>query len=207
MIGAMLLQRIQQHFIDSADLKYQCAQSLAPAIELATGAVLACVTGGNKVLACGNGAAAALVQAFTAAFVGRFERERPELAALALGTNAAILTGVYSQFEARAVFARQVRALGLPGDVLLVVTGQGNSPEILGAVEAAHEREMTVIGLCGHRSGELGQKLKDTDVLVSVPSERLSRVQEIHQLVLNCICDGVDVQLLGDSPETQEIES
>lgn len=203
MITAMLLQRIQQHFIDSADLKYQCAQSLAPAVEAAAAAVLAAVTSGGKVLACGGGASAGLVQAFAAAFVGRFERERPELAAFALGTNAAVLTGLYNHFEARAVFARQVRALGLPGDVLLVVAVQGQSPEIIGAVEAAHEREMTVVALTGTRTGELGLILKDTDVLVSAPSERVPRIHEVHQMVLHCICDGVDAQLLGDAPEPE----
>jgi D-sedoheptulose 7-phosphate isomerase len=199
----MLLQRIQQHFIDSADLKYQCAQTVAPSVEAAVAAVLASLTSGGRILACGNGASAGLVQSFAASFVGRFERDRPELAAFALGTNAAVLTGLYNHFEARAVFARQVRALGLPGDVLLVVTTQAQSPEILGAVEAAHEREMTVIALTGTRPGELGQMLKDTDVLVSVASERQPRVQEIHQMVLHCICDGVDAQLLGDPPEME----
>lgn len=198
----MLLQRIQQQFIDSADLQYQCAQSLAPAVEAALGAVLASVTGGGKVLACGNGASVGLVQAFASAFVGRFERDRPELAALALGSNAAVFTGLYNAFDARSVYARQVRALGQPGDTLLVVTSLSQAPEILGAVEAAHEREMTVVALCGARPGALGQLLKDTDVLVCAPSERLPRIHEAHQVVLHCICDGVDVQLLGeDEPE------
>ncbi len=199
----MLLQRIQQQFIDSADIQYQCAQSLAPAVEAALGAILASVTGGGKVLACGNGASVGLVQAFASAFVGRFERDRPELAALALGSNAAVFTGLYNAFDARSVYARQVRALGQPGDTLLVVTSLSQAPEILGAVEAAHEREMTVVALCGARAGALGQQLKDTDVLVCVPSERLPRIHEAHQVALHCICDGVDVQLLGDD-ETEE---
>lgn len=198
----MVLQRIQQQFIDSADIQYQCAQSLAPAVEAALTAILASVTGGGKVLACGNGASVGLVEAFASAFVGRFERDRPELAALALGSNAAVFTGLYNAFDARSVYARQVRALGQPGDTLLVVTSLSQAPEILGAVEAAHEREMTVIALCGARAGALGQLLKDTDVLVCVPSERLPRIHEAHQVVLHCICDGVDVQLLGDdAPE------
>ena len=199
----MLLQRIQQQFIDSADIQYQCAQNLAPAVEAALGAILASVTGGGKVLACGNGASVGLVQAFASAFVGRFERDRPELAALALGSNAAVFTGLYNAFDARSVYARQVRALGQPGDTLLVVTSLSQAPEILGAVEAAHEREMTVVALCGARAGALGQLLKDTDVLVCVPSERLPRIHEAHQVALHCICDGVDVQLLGDD-ETEE---
>jgi D-sedoheptulose 7-phosphate isomerase len=203
MMRAMLLQRIQQHFIDSADLNYQCAQALSPAVESAVGAVLSALTSGGKVLACGNGVSTGLVLSFVASMVGRFERDRPELAAFALGSNAAVLTGLYNAFESRLVFGRQVRALGQPGDVLLVVTTQPQSADVLGAVEAAHEREMVVVALCGARAGELGQRLKDTDVLVSVPHERLPRIHEIHQLVLNCICDGVDVQLLGDDAEPE----
>ncbi len=199
----MLLQRIQQHFIDSADLKYQCAQSVAPQVESAVGAVLAALTGGGKVLACGSGVSAGLVQAFVASLVGRFERDRPELAAFALGSNAAVVTGLYNTFEARAVFGRQVRALGLPGDVLLVATTQTQSADILGAVEAAHDRDMVVVALCGAKPGPLGPLLKDTDVLINVPSERLSRIHELHLMVLHCVCDGLDVQLLGDDSETE----
>ena len=202
----MVLQRIQQQFIDSADIQYQCAQNLAPVVEAALAAILASVTGGGKVLACGNGASVGLVQAFASAFVGRFERDRPELAALALGSNAAVFTGLYNAFDARSVYARQVRALGQPGDTLLVVTSLSQAPEILGAVEAAHEREMTVIALCGARAGALGQLLKDTDVLVCVPSERLPRIHEAHQVVLHCICDGVDVHLLGDDAPEELVE-
>lgn len=203
MIAPMLLQRIQQHFIDSADLKYQAAQSMAPAVEAAVGAVLASVTSGGKVLACGSGASAGLVQAFAAFFLGRFERDRPELAAVALSANAAVLTGLQGGFEARSVFGRQVRALGQPGDVLLFVTGPSPTPDILGAVEAAHERDMVVVALCGAKAGALGQMLRDTDVLVSAPSERQARIHEMHQLALHCICDGVDVQLLGDDTEPE----
>ncbi len=202
----MVLQRIQQQFIDSADIQYQCAQSLAPVVEAALTAILASVTGGGKVLACGNGASVGLVEAFASAFVGRFERDRPELAAFALGSNAAVFTGLYNAFDARSVYARQVRALGQPGDTLLVVTSLSQAPEILGAVEAAHEREMTVIALCGARAGALGQLLNDTDVLVCVPSERLPRIHEAHQVVLHCICDGVDVQLLGDDAPEEPVE-
>ncbi len=202
----MLLQRIQQQFIDSADLQYQCAQSLAPAVESALGAILASVTGGGKVLACGNGASVGLVQAFASAFVGRFERDRPELAALALDSNAAVFTGLYNAFDARSVYARQVRALGQPGDTLLAVTSLSQAPEILGAVESAHEREMTVVALCGARAGALGQLLKDTDVLVCAPSERAPRIHEAHQVMLHCICDGIDVQLLGEDESEEMVE-
>jgi D-sedoheptulose 7-phosphate isomerase len=193
----MLLQRIQQQFIDSADLKYQCAQALAPYVEAATGAVLACVTGGGKVLACGNGASAAAAQHFAASFIGRYERDRPELAAFSLSADAAVLTGLANDFDARAVYARQVRALGQSGDVLLALTTSGQSQNVLAAVEAAHERDMIVVALTGAHGGRLGQQLRDTDVHVCVPHEVPARILEVHHLVLHCICDGVDAQLLG----------
>jgi D-sedoheptulose 7-phosphate isomerase len=197
----MLLQRIQQQFIDSADLKYQCAQSLAPVVEAATTAVLASVTGGGKVLSCGNGASAAAAQHFAASFIGRYERERPELAAFSLAADAAVLTGLANDFDVRAVFARQVRALGQAGDVLLALSTSGNSQNILSAVEAAHERDMTVVALTGARGGRLAQHLRDTDVHICVPHDVPARILEVHHLVLHCICDGVDAQLLG-LPET-----
>ena len=193
----MLLQRIQQQFIDSADLKYQCAQSLAPVVEAATTAVLASVTGGGKVLSCGNGASAAAAQHFAASFIGRHERERPELAAFSLSADAAVLTGLANDFDVRAVFARQVRALGQAGDVLLVLSTSGNSPNVVAAVEAAHERDMTVVALTGARGGRLAQQLRDTDVHICVPHDVPARILEVHHLVLHCICDGVDAQLLG----------
>ena len=193
----MLLQRIQQQFIDSADLKYQCAQSLAPMVEAATAAVLASVTGGGKVLSCGNGPSAAAAQHFAASFVGRYDRERPELAAFSLSADAAVLTGIANDFDARAIFARQVRALGHAGDVLLALSTTGNSANMIAAVEAAHERDMTVVALTGARGGRLAQLLRDTDVQVCVPHEVPARILEVHHLVLHCICDGVDAQLLG----------
>ncbi len=194
----MLEQRIQQHFIDSADLKYQAAQSLSKPIAAAVQAVLACVTSGGKVLACGNGGSAADAQHFSAEFVGRFERERPELAAVALTTDTSALTAIANDYGYDRVFSKQVRALGQAGDVLVAISTSGNSASVLAAVEAAHEREMTVIALTGRGGGKMGQALRETDVHICVPHERTARIQEVHILALHCICDGVDAQLLGE---------
>ncbi len=197
----MLDQRIAQHFIDSADLKYQSAQALSAPLALAVQAVLASVTSGGKVLVCGNGGAAANAQHFVAEFLGRFERERPELAALALGVDAASLTALASDYDFSQIFARQVRALGQAGDVLLAMSSHGQEPNLVAAVQAAHEREMTVVALTGKGGGEVGAALLDTDVHVCVPSERAARVHEVHLLALHCVCDGVDTQLLGEPQE------
>ena len=195
----MLVQRIQQHFIDSADLKYQAAQVLSQPIAAAVQAVLACVTSGGKVLACGNGPSAAEAQQFAAFCVAGFERERPELAALALTSDSTLLTAAAGgAADAAQQFARQVRALGQAGDVLLALSVTGNDANLLAATEAAHERDMTVVVLTGRTGGKLAAMLRETDVLISVPHDRAARVREVHALVLHCLSDGVDAQLLGE---------
>ncbi len=201
-MGPIMEQRIQQHFIDSADLKYQCAQVLSKPIAIAIQAILACVTSGGKVLACGNGGSAADAQHFSAEFVGRFERERPELGAIALTTDTSILTAIANDYDFTSIFSRQVRALGQSGDVLLAITTSGNSANVLAAVEAAHQRDMVVVAMTGRGGGKMNQALRDTDVHICVPHDRTARVQEVHLLTIHCICDGVDAQLMGDQEST-----
>ncbi len=197
-IPAMLEQRIEQQFIDSADLKYQAAQVLSKPIAAAVQALLACVTSGGKVLACGNGGSAADAQHFAAEFVGRFERERPELGAIALTTDSSILTAIANDYDFNQIYVKQVRALGQPGDVLLAISTSGNSANVLAAIEAAHQREMTIVAMTGKGGGKIGMALRDTDVHICVPHDRTARIQEVHLLVLHCLCDGVDTQLLGE---------
>ena len=194
---SMLEQRIQQHFIDSADVKYQAAQALSDPINAAVQALLACVTNGSKVLACGSGLSSAQAQQFAMMCVAGFERERPELAAMALSADAGWAGTLGQSFEVGA-FARQVRALGAAGDVLLVLCVNGDEPALLEAVLAAHERDMSVIALCARDSGAMGGVMRETDVQICVPHDRAARVREVHLLILHCLCDGVDTQLLGE---------
>ena len=194
----MLEQRIQQQFFDSADLKYQAAETLTRPIAAAVQAVMGCITAGGKVLACGNGGSASDAQHFAAEFIGRFERERPGLAAIALTTDSSILTAVGNDYDFSQVFSKQVQALGSPGDVLLAISTSGNSANVLAAVEAAHAKDMTVIALTGRGGGKMGALLTDTDVHICVPHERTARIQEVHILAIHCICDAVDLQLLGE---------
>ena len=195
----MLEQRIQQHFIDSADLKYQAAQALSLPIASAVQAMLACVTSGGKVLACGSGPSVTDAQMFASLCVTGFERDRPELAAIALSPGGGLL-GSLPAGGGNAVhyLARQVRALGHAGDLLLVLSVSGNDPCVLEAVEAAHERDMMVVALSGRSGGALAARMRETDVLICVPHERAARVREVHALVLHCLSDGVDAQLLGE---------
>jgi D-sedoheptulose 7-phosphate isomerase len=194
----MLEQRIEKHFIDSADLKYQAALALSKPIALATQAILVSVTSGGKVLACGNGGSAADAQHFAAEFIGRYERERPELGAIALTTDSSIITAIANDYDFSVIFSKQVRALGVAGDVLLALSTSGNSANIIAAIEAAHARDMTVVALTGKGGGKIGAMLRETDVHICVPHDRTARIQEVHLLTLHCICDGVDTQLLGE---------
>lgn len=198
----MLEQRIQQQFFDSADLKYAAAEVLARPIADAVSALVGGITAGGKVLACGNGGSAADAQHFAAEFVGRFERERPGLAAIALTTDSSILTAIGNDYDFNAIFSKQVQALGAPGDVLLAISTSGNSSNVIAAIEAAHAKEMVVIALTGHKGGRMRQMLTETDVLICVPHERTARIQEVHLLTLHCLCDAVDLQLLGEQENT-----
>jgi D-sedoheptulose 7-phosphate isomerase len=195
---AMLEQRIQQQFFDSADLKYAAAEVLSRPIADAVSAVVGSITAGGKVLACGNGGSASDAQHFAAEFIGRFERERPGLAAIALTTDTSILTAIGNDYDFNSVFSKQVQALGQPGDVLIAITTSGNSGNVLAAVEAAHAKEMTVIAFTGRGGGKMRDQLSETDVHICVPHERTARIQEVHILALHCLCDAVDLQLLGE---------
>ena len=194
----MIEQRIQQQFFDSADLMYAAADVLSKPIADAVDALMGCITAGGKLMVCGNGGSASDAQHFAAEFVGRFERERPGLAALALTTDTAILTAIGNDYDFNAIFSKQVQALGTPGDVLIAISTSGNSANVLAAVEAAHAKDMTVVALTGRSGGKLGALLMDTDVHICVPHDRTARIQEVHGLALHCLCDAVDQQLLGE---------
>jgi len=190
----MLDQRIQQHFIDSADLHYQVAEALAKPVDAAVQAVLACVTGGGKVLTAGMGASSAMAQYLALLLVGGFERARPGLAAMALASDG-LMASAWPDGRALAL---QVRALGQTGDVLVLISADGEEGALVEAVQAAHEREMTVLALTGQNGGALGRQMRETDVYVGVPHDRVARIREVQHLVPHCLCDAIDTQLLGE---------
>ena len=192
-----LISRISQHFTDSAQTKLDAIEALAAPIAGAVELMVATLVGNGKILACGNGGSAADAQHFAAELVGRFEMERQGLAAVALTTDSSIMTALSNDYGYKAVFERQVRALGQPGDVLLAISTSGNSPNVVEAVHAAHEREMRVVALTGKGGGEISALLGPDDVNLCVPADRTARIQEVHLLTLHCLCDGIDCLLLG----------
>jgi D-sedoheptulose 7-phosphate isomerase len=191
----MLEQRIQQQFFDSADLQYQTAESLARPIADAAQALIGCITAGGKLLVGGLGGGGALAQHFCAALVGRFERERPGLAAMALASDAVLLGTLVTRDQ---VFAKQVQALGQGGDVLLLIDPLGHGAALEAGIAAAHARDMVVVVLGARAAPALRDALNETDVLVDVPHDRKARVLELQLLVLHCLCDAVDLQLMGE---------
>ncbi len=192
-----LSERISGHFKASAQTKLNAAAALTPVIEAAARLMVHTLTQGGKIMACGNGGSAADAQHFASEMVNRFEQERPGLAAIALTTDTSTLTSIANDYAYEQVFARQVKALGLPGDILLAISTSGNSPSILQAVMAAHTRGMSVIALTGFSGGRLAEQLSHTDVFLCVPAESTARIQEVHLLTIHCLCDAVDSVLLG----------
>jgi len=193
-----LISRIALHFEDSAQTKLASAELLSVPILEATESMVRTLLSNGKILACGNGGSAADAQHFTAELIGRFERERPELAAIALTTDTSAISAIANDYAWEQIFAKQVRALGQPGDILLAISTSGDSPNVLAAVEAAHERDLRIVAMTGKGGGKLAGLLKDGDVHICVPHDRTARIQEVHILAIHCICDGIDCLLMGE---------
>lgn len=197
MPAMMTNQRILDHFRESAEIKIQAGGQLAEPIAQAVALMFTALSNGNKILACGNGGEAALCQHFAAALVGRFERERLSLPALALTSNTSVLTAVSHDYSYRETFAKQVQAFGQPGDILMAISTSGNSDSVSAAIDVALEREMRIVALTGGDGGNIARQLTDMDVHICVPHDRAARVQELHLLTLHCLCDGIDDALFG----------
>ncbi len=192
---------LTEHIVDtfqiSAQLKLAAAASLAPQIAAAAEMLSACFLGEGKLLICGNGGSAADAQHFAAELINRFEMERPGLAAIALTTDSSALTSIANDYDFSMIFAKQVSALGQSGDVLVAISTSGNSRNVVEAVAAAHDRDMRVVALTGLDGGLMGELLTPEDVRIQVPSEHTARIQEVHGLIVHCLCDGIDRIILG----------
>jgi D-sedoheptulose 7-phosphate isomerase len=194
-----LAAKLTAHFEDNMAATQRSMQVLSAPLLSAIDLCFGCVTNNAKMLACGNGGSAADAQHFIAELVGRFERDRLPLAGVALNTDTSILTAVGNDYGFDQVFARQIMALGQPGDVLVAISTSGNSTNVQLAIEAAHAREMKVIALTGKGGGTIGNLLLPDDIHLCVPHDRTMRIQEVHILLLHLLCDGIDTLLLGDS--------
>ena len=196
-----LIARIGRHFEESARLKLAAIETLAAPVAQAVEVMVAALAADHKIMACGNGGSAGDAQHFAAELIGRFERERPELAALALTTDTSILTAIANDYDFDQVFSRQVRGLGQAGDVLVAISTSGNSANIIAAIEAAHDRDIRVVALTGKGGGRIATMLSEADVHLCVPADRTARIQEVHLLIIHCLCDGIDAVLLGDNDQ------
>ncbi|NDU85686.1 MAG: phosphoheptose isomerase [Ferrovum sp.] len=192
-----LIARITRHFYESAQLKTSLAQELAAPIAMAGERMVQCLLAEGKILVCGNGGSAADAQHFAAELLNRFEVERPPLAAIALTTDSSTLTSIANDYQYELIFSKQVQALGQARDILLAISTSGESPNVVAAVKAAHDRDMVVIALTGKGGGKLADLLTGSDVHLSVNAQSTARIQEVHILVLHCLCDAIDSILVG----------
>ncbi len=187
-----MLERIKACFTESIQIQIAAAEALPDAISRAALAMVQSLLNGNKILSCGNGTSAANAQHFVANMINRFETERPGLPALALCADNVLLTAIGNDRLHDEIYVKQVRALGQAGDILLAISTRGNSRDIIKAVEAAVTRDMNIIALTGYDGGELAGLLGPQDVEIRIPSHRSSRIQEMHMLTVNCLCDLID---------------
>ena len=184
------LRRLAATANESADLLGDAVGSVAVL-------VVDALRRGNKLMFCGNGGSAADSQHLAAEFTGRFVRDRAPLAALALTTDTSTLTSIANDYDYDQVFSKQVRALGHGGDLLLAISTSGNSRNVVAAIHAAHEAQMSVIALTGRNGGKMAEVLRASDIHVCVPAQSTARIQEVHLLTLHCLCDAIDCLLLG----------
>ncbi len=190
-------EQVKELFDASIETKQSAKEVLAAPIAMAIEFMTDAFKAGYKILTCGNGGSAADAQHFAAELVCRFERERPGLPAVALTTDSSALTAISNDYEYDEVFAKQVNALGQPGDILLAISTSGNSPNVVRAIEAAHDKGLTVVALTGRDGGNIAALLHDKDVEIRVPSDSTARVQEVHILTIHCLCHQIDEVLFG----------
>ena len=198
-----MLAQITDHFADSIDAKVSAAEALPPSVAQAAGLLVHTLVHEGKVLVCGHGRSAAAAQYFTSALLDRFERDRPGLPALSLSTDPSTLTSIASSGGHHTVFSRQIRALGQPGDVLLLVCIQGRESCLVQSIQAAHDREMSVIVLTGQDGGDCSSLLHNEDVAIRVPEARTIRIREVHLLILHCLHDLIDTHLFGSNDHNE----
>ncbi len=189
--------RVRNHFTESIATKQIAAEQLAESIVAAGHLMSDALLDDGKILSCGNGGSAADSQHFSSELLNRFEMERPGLPAIALTTDTSTLTSISNDYAYEEIFSKQVRALGRTQDVLLGISTSGNSENVIRAIAAAHERGMNVVALTGRDGGRMADNLVDGDVEIRVPATRTARIQEVHLVVIHCLCDLIDTALLG----------
>ncbi len=197
-------QRIYELFHASIEAKMHAGETVSPLILEASELLVQCLLNERKILVCGNGPSAALAQILSNNLVNRFERERPSLPAIALGGDLTHITAVANESSFNDIFSRAIRAIGQPGDILVILSSSGNPSNLVQAVQAAHDRNIAVIALTGRDGGNISALLDVNDRELCVPVNSRTRIHEIHLLTLFCLCDLIDEQLFG--PLEQPIE-
>ena len=189
--------RISNHFRDSIETKKRAQDDLVATIQHAGNLMVNILLNEGKILSCGNGGSAADAQHFSAELLNRFEKERPGLPAVALTTDSSTLTAIANDYSYKQVFSKQVLAIGRSNDLLLAISTSGNSDNVIEAINAAHDRDMSVITLTGKDGGAIAKILDQKDIEIRAPSERTARIQEVHLVVIHCLCDFIDTKLFG----------
>lgn len=192
-----ILDRIKHNFSESIQTKINAADTITESIAAASERIVQCLLDGHKIMSCGNGGSACDAMHFSGEMLNRFKHERPSLPAIALSADISTITSIANDYSYHEIFAKQLRALAQPGDLLLAISTSGNSPNILNTIKAAHDRNINVIVLTGYDGGKMAELLTAGDYEIRVPATETARIQETHLLIIHCICDIIDYQLFG----------
>jgi D-sedoheptulose 7-phosphate isomerase len=193
------VSRVREHFAESISTKQTAVEIISESIAAAGSLISQALLDDGKILSCGNGGSAGDAQHFSSELLNRFEMERPGLPAMALTTDSSTVTSISNDYSYEEIFSKQVRALGKPQDILLAISTSGNSENVCRAISAAHERGMKVVALSGRDGGRMAGMFGEGDVEIRVPATRTARIQEVHLLIIHCLCDIIDATLLGDA--------
>lgn len=194
-----MLEQIQNNFTESIQTQIAATEAISTSIEQAGMMMVQCLLAGNKMLSCGNGGSAGHAQHFCSQLINRFEAERPSLPAISLVSGSSSITSIANDNQYDELFSKQIRALGNNGDVLIAISTTGNSRNVIKAVESAVSRDMPIIALTGHDGGDIAGLLGENDVEIRVPSSRSARINEVHLIVIHCLCEIIDTTLFPQS--------
>lgn len=191
--------RILKQFEDSINLKQKLMHGLAPKIEIACQIMYESIESNHKILSCGNGGSAADAQHFTAELINRFEIDRKSLPAISLTTDSSVLTSISNDYSFDEIFSKQILGIGKKNDVLLAISTSGNSNNICSAIKSAKLKEMKVVALTGNNGGKIRKLINNDDIEICISSNNTARIQELHILIIHCLCNGIDFKLFGEN--------
>ena len=189
------LEIIKNNFLQNQEINIATISKITPSIEKATLKIFSMIKDSGKLMSCGNGGSSGDAQHITSEFINRFETERKEMPAISLNSDTATITSIANDYDYKYIFSKQISAIGTNKDLLMAFTTSGNSENIIEAINIAQKNNIGVILVTGNNGGKASKILTNNDIEICVPSNRTSRIQEMHLITIHAICECLDNHL------------